>query len=167
VERDVVDAQLEVIARELPGLDLPTEALVSRIWKLSGFFRDELAATASAYGLSLSDWRLLATLRSEGEPYRLPSGRLAELLDVSPATVTSRVDRLESSGFVRRTTDPGDRRVQAVELTPEGKQRWEHAVGIQAAKEARVASALDERQNAELNDLLRRLLLSFGGDAKS
>ena len=163
--RDTVDANLDVIARELPQIDLATEGLVSRIWKLSRFLRAELAETAAAYGLTIADWSVLSSLRSSGEPFRVPAGRLAEQMDVAPATMTSRIDRLEASGLVRRTADPTDRRVQAIELTPEGRRMWEEAVGVQAAKEARIASALDEGQKEELNALLRRLMLSFGASA--
>ena len=39
--RDRVDRDLEIWARELPELDLPTEALVSRIWMLAKHFDSE------------------------------------------------------------------------------------------------------------------------------
>src|SRR5438128_9763011 len=48
-----------------------------------------------------------------------------------------------------------------VELTSKGKALYDRAVGAQAAKESIVAAALDPRQQDQLNDLLRRLMLEF------
>ena len=48
-----------------------------------------------------------------------------------------------------------------VELTEEGKQLWDAAVGAQAEKESLVDSALGEREKRELNELLRRLMHAF------
>jgi DNA-binding MarR family transcriptional regulator len=48
-----------------------------------------------------------------------------------------------------------------VELTDEGKKLWDSAVGAQAEKEAIIAAALDEREQRQLNELLRRLMHAF------
>ena len=62
---------------------------------------------------------------------------------------------------MRRLDDPDDRRGVIVELTEEGKQLWDAAVGAQAEKESLVDSALGEREKRELNELLRRLMHAF------
>lgn len=159
--RDRVDRDLEIWARELPELDLPTEALVSRIWMLAKHFERSLDETAHDFGLNIGEWRTIAALRAEGAPYRVPAGRLAERQNVSPAAMTARIDGLEARGLVRRVGDPSDRRVSAVELTEDGRRMWDEAVGVQARKEQLVAAALTERQRDQLNELLRRLTLSF------
>jgi DNA-binding MarR family transcriptional regulator len=46
-----------------------------------------------------------------------------------------------------------------VELTEAGREVWEKSVGVQAAKEQFVASALDPAERKQLNALLRRLVL--------
>jgi DNA-binding MarR family transcriptional regulator len=68
---------------------------------------------------------------------------------------------MERRGLIRRLDDPDDRRGVIVELTDEGKELWDRAVGAQAEKESIVASALDEREQRQLNDLLRRLMHTF------
>jgi DNA-binding MarR family transcriptional regulator len=169
VDRDVVDEKLEIWARELPLLDLPTEGLVERIQKLARHLNRSLDETAASFGLTLTDWRLLGSLRGAGPDYRLPAGVIAEQLSLSPGAITQRLDGLEQAGYLRRIPDPDDRRVLQIELTPEGRTRWEEAVGVQAAKEQLIADALDEREKAALNDLLRKLMLSFaasGGKAE-
>jgi DNA-binding MarR family transcriptional regulator len=57
---------------------------------------------------------------------------VAQLLDVTPPTVTSLVDALESRGLVARSADPDDRRRVVCSLTPAGRralQRGDVLVG--------------------------------------
>ena len=162
MERDVVDEKLETLAAELPQIDIPTEGVVQRIQRLSWLLRKSLDETASAYGLTHADWGLLGKLRSAGAPYRLPAGKLAEHLSITPGAMTSRLDKLERRGLVRRVPDDTDRRVLQIELTDEGDLIWSEAVGVQAEKELMIAAALDDDEKEELNALLRKLMLSFG-----
>ncbi|MGH2560255.1 MAG: MarR family winged helix-turn-helix transcriptional regulator, partial [Thermomicrobiales bacterium] len=49
-------------------------------------------------------------------------GEIARRLMVTPAVITGLIDRLERRGYVRRTTEPGDRRRIYLELTATGRQ---------------------------------------------
>ena len=51
---------------------------------------------------------------------RSTMGALAKSLHVRMPTMTGIVDRLVRAGYVRRSTDPHDRRQVAVEVTPKG-----------------------------------------------
>lgn len=51
-----------------------------------------------------------------------PMHRLAEELGCDRSNVTDLVDRLELKGLVERRTDPEDRRVKQLVLTPAGQQ---------------------------------------------
>ena len=53
------------------------------------------------------------------------------------------------------------RRGVVVELTDHGRQTYRSAVGVQAEKEALLTAALNEREKAQLNSLLRQLMLEF------
>ena len=75
--------------------------------------------------------------------------------------MTNRLDNLEEAGFVRRLPDPDDRRSLQVELTKKGRSVWQQTAQLQADKEAKVTSALDENEKAQLNVYLRRLVLAF------
>jgi DNA-binding MarR family transcriptional regulator len=130
-EPDQFDANLEVWARELPGLDLETE------------------------------YKLMMHLRYGGPPYRGKPGKLAKHLGLSTGAMTNRLDNMERRGLIRRLDDPDDRRGVIVELTDEGKLLWDRAVEVQAEKESIVSSALDGSEMRQLNEFLRRLMNAF------
>ena len=158
---DTVDANLDVWSRELPELDLETEGIIERIHQLERFVDRAVQETLEAFELSHGEWKVLANLRRAGPPYRGKPGKLANRLDLSSGAMTNRLDNMERRGLVRRLDDPDDRRGVIVELTEEGKQLWDAAVGAQAEKESLVDSALGEREKRELNELLRRLMHAF------
>jgi DNA-binding MarR family transcriptional regulator len=160
-ERDHVDRFLETVAEELPPIDLPVEAMVDRINGLARRVRRMMEDTLAEFGLGYGDWEVLTALRWAGPPYRRSPGKLAKRAELSSGAMTNRLDRLEEAGLVRRLPDPNDRRALEVELTEEGLRVWESSVGVQHEKEALVASALDDEEKAQLNALLRRLMLTF------
>jgi DNA-binding MarR family transcriptional regulator len=147
VEPDPVDVNLEVWARELPDLDLETEGIVERIYKLERHIDVTMRETLEAFELSYGEYKLAMHLRYGGPPYRGKPGKLAKWLGLSTGAMTNRLDNMERRGLIRRLDDPDDRRGVIVELTDE--------------KESIITSALDERERRQLNDLLRRLMNAF------
>src|SRR5216117_433660 len=71
---------------------------------------------AIRFGLSESDIETLEALIDMGAS---TAGRLAELTGLTSGAVTRVIDRLEQAGYVRRVTDPADRRRVVVEVVPE------------------------------------------------
>jgi DNA-binding MarR family transcriptional regulator len=160
-ETDVIDDKLEVWARELPDLDLLTEGIVERIQTIDRYLDRTMNETLSRFDVSYGEWKLLGALRYSGEPYRVSPGKLSRWMGLSSGAMTNRLDRLERAGFIRRLPDPVDRRALQIELTEGGWKLWQDSVEVQAEKETRIASALDDREKAQLNDLLRRVLSAF------
>jgi DNA-binding MarR family transcriptional regulator len=81
--------------------------------------RQNWAAHAAAVGLSPAQVTALLTL-IPGEA--VPMRSLAARLDYDASNLSVLIDRLERRGAVERRTDPGDRRVKALVLTPEGER---------------------------------------------
>lgn len=160
-EPDSIDPQLEVWGRELPSLDLETEGIVERIWRLENHLARSMKETLDVYDLNQGEWRLMGHLRYSGPPYRGKPGKLAKHLGLSSGAMTNRLDNMEQRGLIQRLDDPDDRRGVIVELTDAGQRLWEESVGTQAQKEALVAAALHEDEKRALNDLLRRLIHAF------
>jgi len=86
---------------------------------LADRLRQQWASHAAAVGLSPVQVRALLTLRP-GEA--IPMRRLAAELDHDASNLSAVADRLERRGAVRRQADPGDRRVKALALTPDGER---------------------------------------------
>ena len=160
-QKDVIDRCIPEWEREFPDMDIATEALVGRIHKISRYILRSLNETAAEFGLTISDWDMLSALRRQGRPYRLSPTALAKELMLSSGAMTNRLDRLEEAGLVRRAPDPDDRRAVRVELTDKGCDVWGEAVGVQAAKEQMFAGELTSDDKEQLNDLLRRMMLTL------
>lgn len=163
-EPDQVDASLEVWARELPDLDLETEGIVERIYKLERHIDATMRETLDDFELSYGEYKLVMHLRYGGPPYRGKPGKLAKWLGLSTGAMTNRLDNMERRDLIRRLDDPDDRRGVIIELTADGKDLWDRAVGVQAEKESIVANALDADERRQLNELLRRLMNAFERD---
>lgn len=98
--------------------------------------------------LSLVHVNVLAVLDIDGP---LPMGGLAETLDVSQASATGIVDRMEQRGLVERNRDDADRRVVHVALTAEGRRL---ITGMASERRDRLSQLLDTLTDAELEGLL-------------
>jgi DNA-binding MarR family transcriptional regulator len=161
--RDAVDAIVAAWGRERPDLDVSSVAIVSRIARLSARFAQALEANFSAHGLTKASFEALAALRRSGEPYRLSQTALMAELSLTPGTVSVRISRLVEDGLAARRDDPGDRRGVLVELTPAGRAVFDGVVDDHLATERGLLAALDSREQEQLADLLRRLLLEAPG----
>jgi DNA-binding MarR family transcriptional regulator len=74
---------------------------------------DSLAA--ERLGVSETDLRCLNIIENAGG---LTAGDLAEQSGLTPGAVTGVADRLEKAGYVRRVSDPADRRRVRLHVTP-------------------------------------------------
>jgi DNA-binding MarR family transcriptional regulator len=75
------------------------------------------------FGLNRGEMGVLGALRIAGPKQQLSPTRLFKGLMLSSAGITSRLDRLERRGYVKRLRDPGDRRGVLVELTDAGREK--------------------------------------------
>jgi DNA-binding MarR family transcriptional regulator len=98
--------------------------------------------------LSLVHLQVLLALDTEGP---LPMRVLSERMDVSQASATGIVDRMEQRGLVERRRDEADRRVVRVELTETGR---ETIGGFAAERRERLVRILGELTDEELAGFL-------------
>jgi 4'-phosphopantetheinyl transferase len=104
--------------------------------------------------MSLVHLNVLFVLSGEGP---LPMNRLAELLDVSQASATGIVDRMEQRGLVARERDGEDRRVVRVVLRPEGEGLIASLAEGRRDKMIRLLDALADDDAAALLQGLRAM----------
>jgi len=162
--RDEVDRLVEAWRHERPDLDLQPMEVLSRLSRL-GHHLDRARRTAFAdHGLESWEFDVLAALRRAGSPYQLSPGRLLRETLVTSGTMTNRVDRLASRGFVVRLPDPGDRRGVLVRLTDAGRSTVDGALEGLLDKERTLLTGLDPARQRTLAGLLRTLVLPFEGE---
>ena len=103
----------------------------------------KVAGTALADAeLTLPQYRVLVFLSVRDRP----AAHVAALLGVTPPTVTSVVDGLESRGLVSRTTDPDDRRRVRLGITEAGTAAVTAGDGVVGAGLDRLLGRLDETE---------------------
>jgi DNA-binding MarR family transcriptional regulator len=91
-------------------------------------------------------------------PYRMLPSQLSTSLLVSSGTMTSRLDRLESRGLIRRDSHPTDRRSVVVELTDDGLRIADEGVTRHVQAETAMLASLSDRERATLDRLLSKLI---------
>ena len=99
------------------------------------------------HALSLVHLNVLTALEAEGP---LPMKRLAEALDVSDASATGIVDRMEKRGIVERRHGTEDRRTVLVYATQAGGQVFQDMAAHRRSSLSRVLEELTEEQMAAL-----------------
>ncbi|HEX2127862.1 MAG TPA: MarR family transcriptional regulator [Solirubrobacterales bacterium] len=160
---DRVDALIDQWRRERPDLDPAVMGTVGRILRAGTFLGAELDRFAAEQGLGRGEADVLLTLRRAGKPYRLSPTALSRSLLVTPGGMTSRLDRLEREGLIRRLPDPDDRRAIEVELTPSARRKVDALLPHHIANEERLLAPLTKRDRAELDRLLGKLLGGLEG----
>jgi DNA-binding MarR family transcriptional regulator len=101
--------------------------------------------------LSLVHLNVLMALRARGP---LTMSQLAELLDVSVASATGIVDRMEKKGVVERRHSESDRRVVEVHVTDRGEGASQ---ALRAERQVRLSRLLAEMGDEDLAALLQGL----------
>jgi DNA-binding MarR family transcriptional regulator len=93
----------------VPDLNPQVEGIITRLQMLVRHLQRCREDGLATRGLKGWEYDILWRLRSVGPPYRASPTLLAEGLGAPPATLTSRLDRLERAGYVSRSHDPADR----------------------------------------------------------
>jgi DNA-binding MarR family transcriptional regulator len=161
-QEDHVDRLLARIAAVgVVDIDPDVEGIVDRIGSIHRRMKKAQKATLREHDLTPEEWGVMTKLRLGNDACRSSPGDLANDLELSSGAMTSRLDRLEEAGFIRRLPDPEDRRGVVVELTEQGREAWDLAANVQGRREAFFARTLTKAEQKQLNTLLRKLLLGL------
>lgn len=161
---DHVDRLLEQWHAEIPDLDPAPIAVVERLARLGRILDRRVEEVYAPYGLNQSQFGVLAELRLAGPPYCLSPTQLYNSLLISSGAMTNRLERLAALGYIERVPDQEDGRSMLVALTKAGKRLIERVLRPHYENEQRLLSALDAGEQAQLANLLRRLLLQCEDD---
>ena len=163
-QRDRVDEVLDQWRAERPDLSVEAMGTFGRLGRLHALASAAIAEVFVAHGLGVGEFDVLAALRRSGPPYAGMPAELSRSLMLSPAGMTSRLDRLEDAGWIRREPDPDDRRRLLIVLTDAGRALVDEVVPEHVANEERLLAGLSPRQRSALDDALRALLRTLEPD---
>jgi DNA-binding MarR family transcriptional regulator len=155
---DLTDRVLGGWREARPDFEVGPLQVTARLSRIGPLLARRQEAVFGRFGLSRGEVGALSALRVAGPPHRLSPTRLGKGLMLSSAGVTSRIDRLERRGLVRRLDDPDDRRGVIVELTEAGLQVVDEAVAALMVSDRELLDRLDPEDVAQLEVLLRKLL---------
>ena len=112
------------------------------------------AAGIEETGLGLSDFGVLEVLLNKGP---LPVNMIGPIVDLTPGSISTAVDRLVLKGLVSRVESTQDRRVRMVALTPRGKDLIVPAFRKHSGQMRRVFSELSAEELQGLEVALKKV----------
>lgn len=129
----------------------PKEHIAPRIMCLSRLLRQSFNKTIAEQGLfSGQEDIVLALSENEG----ITINELAKLLDVSGATASVSIKRMEKTGFVIKKADKNDARITRLYPTEKARLAPENIKNNMDSLEAVLKKNMTDEQALELSDLL-------------
>ena len=153
---DILNAMRNITVTQSNGSEPPTAAsdrqslereLLDEMTAWSPRDRGGMFKTWHRHALSLVHLNVLTALEAEGP---LSMRRLAEAMDVSDASATGIVDRMEKRGLVERRHGTGDRRMVLVQATGAGEQVFRDMAAHRRDVLSRVLTELTEEEVSAL-----------------
>lgn len=158
---DHVDRILAQWAAERPDLDVSAMAVLGRLARAARLADARLGVTFASHGLDAASFDVLATLRRNGEPFRLTPTEIQQSAMVTSSAIAQRLNRLERDGLVLRSPNAADGRGTVVSLTPAGRALIDRALPDHVANQERMLAGLTDAQRAALPTLLQALAESL------
>src|SRR5258708_28356507 len=112
------------------------------------------AAGIEGTALGLSDCGVLEALLHKGP---LPVNTIGPIVDLTPGSISTAVDRLVEKGLVSRVESAEDRRVRMVALTPRGRELIASAFRKHSGQMKRVFAELSPEELRGLEVALKKV----------
>jgi DNA-binding MarR family transcriptional regulator len=132
---------------------------ISKIKKKMVFFIEKKLNENGLGELKVSHGNILTSLYENGGSLKM--NQMAEIIGKDKSTVTSLVNKLESLGYVRKTTDDKDKRATIVVLTDKGKDAENKFNSISKMVRETAYNDFSPQQKEQLLLLLKKLNSNF------
>ena len=124
-----------------------TREIAVNLMDVARMLRTYADQRARQFGISRAQWVVLMRLdRSEG----LKQSELAEILDLTPISLTRLLDRVAQSGLIERRADPNDRRANRLYLMPAARPLIDRLAKLGNEIMDVVLDGLDSKANERL-----------------
>jgi DNA-binding MarR family transcriptional regulator len=150
----------ETVVAEAPGAHGADLRLWLRLFTCATLVENEVRRRLrDEFDFTLPRFDLLAQL--ERAEAGLTLGEISRRMMVSPGNMTDLVDRMVEAGYVTRSSPPGDRRIQIVALTPQGRAAFRKMADRHGQWIGEMFSGLSPAESAKLLGDLARLKQSI------
>jgi DNA-binding MarR family transcriptional regulator len=139
---------------QLPSREERERSALFLLADASRLVRRDFDRRARKIGLTRAQWQVLLNVFFE-EGIR--QGVLADRLEIEPITLVRLVDRLEKSGLVERRSDPSDRRVRTLHLTPDALPLLKRIRALALETREVALAGIPARERVMLVELLARI----------
>jgi DNA-binding MarR family transcriptional regulator len=157
-DKDWTDALLDRLAATRSRKEIEAYQVTARISRIALHIARHQEEVFGQFGLNRGEVGVLGSLLLAGSDQQLSPTQLFKGLMLSSAGITSRLDRLERRGYVKRRRHPSDRRGVLVSLTDAGRKVLEQAVAADATGEQELLSALTKEDRRALAAQLKKWL---------
>jgi DNA-binding MarR family transcriptional regulator len=167
VESDSVDHIIQAWRKRDPLLDSSTLEVTGRLMLCAGHYERAVGTVLQRFGLSIADFDVLNTLRRVSDQHGSKPSDMARSSLITTGAMTSRLDRLERTGLIRRIPDPADRRGVRIRLTSRGSKVAGQALHELIATNRAFLEPLSRQQRDSIASALKQLLLHHELRSKS
>ncbi len=159
MESDSVDRIVQAWRERDPQLDSSSLEVTGRLLLCAGYYERTVGTVLHRFGLSIADFDVLNTLRRVSDQHGSKPSDMARSSLITTGAMTSRLDRLERAGLIRRTPDPADRRGVLVRLTPRGSKVARQALQELIGTNEAFLEPLSGQQRDSIASALKQLLV--------
>jgi MarR family transcriptional regulator, 2-MHQ and catechol-resistance regulon repressor len=111
--------EVAAFEKEFPGASWLSAQVFRNLEEVGSQAEALIASVARRHGLSHAALNALAVIEGNGAP--MTAGAVGAHMHITSGTMTSVLDTLERYGYIKRLTDPDDRRRVLVDVTPEAQ----------------------------------------------
>lgn len=137
------------------------ESLGYWIFTASYAIESALNEELAPLGITHRQVQILGALAAHGEASQT---ELAEMLRIEPSGVVRLLDRMERSGWIRRESDPADRRKKIIRPTEKAEPLWKQIKARGMRAKERGLRGIDPEQVAATRDVLKQIRQNLMGD---
>ena len=159
MDSDSVDRIVQAWRERDPQLDSSSLEVTGRLLLCAGYYERTVGTVLQRFGLSIADFDVLNTLRRVSDQHGSKPSDMARSSLITTGAMTSRLDRLERAGLIRRTPDPADRRGVLVRLTPRGSKVARQALQELIVTNEAFLEPLSGQQRDSVASALKQLLV--------
>lgn len=88
---------------------------------------------------------------------------LSHVLSIDNSTMTGLIDRLQRSGFVKRSASPQDRRISRIHITPQGLEEVGRAKAVIRDVNNEIKAGFSDEQIQTFKNILHSFFAKFNG----